>query len=50
MKLAGINDLRKRGNTKTTYIAVTSQDEAIDLPFPKNVDGLVDVKYQLQLV
>ena len=50
VKLAGINDLRKRGITKITYIAVTSQDEAIDLPFPKNVDGLVDVKYQLQLV
>ena len=50
VKLSGINDLRTRGVTTITYIAVTPPGQVIDLPFPKNVDGLVAVKYQLHLV
>ena len=50
VKVSGINDLWKRGITKITYIAVTPPGQAIDLSFPQNVDGLVVVKYQLQLV
>jgi hypothetical protein len=49
VEVSGINDLRDRGITKISYIAVTPPGQTIDLLFPKDVDGLV-VKYQLQLV
>jgi len=50
VKVSGINDLRKRGVTAITYIAVTPPGQTIDLPFPKASDGIVVAKYQLQLV
>ncbi len=50
VKVSGINDLRRRGVTAITYIAVTPPGLTIDLPFPKASDDIVVAKYQLQLV
>ena len=50
VKVSGINDLRKCGITKITYIAVTPPGQTIDLLFPKALDDIVVSKYQLQLV
>jgi len=45
VKVSGIDDLRRRGVTAITYIAVTPPDQTIDLPFPKAPDDIVVAKY-----
>ena len=44
VKVSGINDLRRRGVTAITYIAVTPSDQTIDLLFPEASDDIVGAK------
>ncbi|KAF8650653.1 hypothetical protein AX16_005133 [Volvariella volvacea WC 439] len=49
VKDKGITKLRKLGVEEITYIVVTPPETTADLFIPKDVDGLVKTKYQLQL-
>ncbi|KAF8646920.1 hypothetical protein AX16_007012 [Volvariella volvacea WC 439] len=49
VKKDSITKLIDLGVEEITYIVVTPPGNTVDLSFPKDVDGLVKVKYQLQL-
>jgi hypothetical protein len=49
VKVKGINDLINHGVKKISYIAITSSEATIDLPFSEDLNSRVVYKYQLRL-